>query len=193
MNPLIETLRLELVEKWKNLEAEEPRPDDVSWFAVRVALMFEADQRYRMLLVEMLDSGNTAGLEESKEVIRAADQDHQRRLKLWLAGRSWPSTSQYSSETCEHAWMIALHTDNDLEFQKRVLAAMRPLLASGNVASVHYAALFDRIAIGEGRPQRYGMFYTVENNKELDYPTECPELLQSRRSELGLDDTRFRR
>lgn len=186
-------LQEELAEKWSTLEALEARPDEVSWFADYIALMFEADQRYRALLVDMLDNGATSGLKDFKQVIRHADQDHQRRLQLWLAGRSWPSTSDYSSETCEHAWMIALHADNDIEFQEQVLRAMSPLLKAGTLTAVQYAALYDRIAIGKGQPQRYGMFYKVEGGEELDYPTESPEQLTFRRAELGLDDTRFRR
>ncbi|KAK0351541.1 hypothetical protein LTR94_024562, partial [Friedmanniomyces endolithicus] len=50
------------------------------------------------------------------------------------------------------AWLMAQHADRDPQFQ----AMMEPLVKSGEVSLANYAYLFDRIAVGADRPQRYG-------------------------------------
>ncbi len=193
MHPKISKLQNSLANKWAHLEAEEARPADRAWFAAYVALMFETDQRYRALYVELLDGDESSGIADLAKQLRAADTNHQERLKAWLADRSWPRISEFGSETCTHAWMIALHADNDCEFQEQVLAEMKRLLGGDEVAAVHFAALSDRIALNRGRPQRYGMFYRVDDGQEIPYPVEDAEHLEQRRSELGLGAERFRR
>ena len=50
-----------------------------------------------------------------------------------------------------------------------------------------------RIALGEDRPQKYRMFYTVEDGKKRWYPLEDPDAVEELRAEPGLGDACFRR
>jgi len=193
MQSKTDDLRCQLEAKWIEIKAGEDRPDDQDWFTAYLALMYETDQRYRAFFVEVLDSGEMSEVNQFKEIIRAADRRNQMILRGWLEGRCWPSSSQWGAIPCEHAWMIVLHADNDVEFQESIFNAMKPLMDSKNVSPVHFAALSDRIALNRQGPQRYGMFYRVEEGVEVLYPVDDVEKVQERRLQLGIGKNRFRR
>lgn len=93
---------------------------------------------------------------EATQAICAADQAGQHWLKDWIAHRAWPRISVEGERAANAAWLIAQHADHDVALQKVALAAMEPLLAAGDVDATDYAYLYDRVAVNEGRPQRYG-------------------------------------
>jgi hypothetical protein len=163
------------------------------WTREYLKLMYEIDQSYRALYVTFVDAGDEDARNRLAPIVAAADAEHRARLDEWLAGREWPRLSTHGPDTCEHAWMIALHSDRDVPFQKRVCEAMEQLLAEGDVDAVHYAALYERVMLNEGRPQRYGMLVYKEGGREVPYPIDSPEAVLARRAALRLGDTRFRR
>jgi hypothetical protein len=178
---------------WEEFSARPAAPDDPNWVRRFLEIMYDADQAYRDLYVAFVDGGDEASRQALAPLVMAADAEHRARLGDWLAGRGWPRRSVYGADPCTHAWMIALHADKDVAFQARAYRAMTELLREGEVDPVQYAALHDRIALNQGRAQRYGMFFHVEDGREVAYPVEAPEGLSLRRAELGLGDARFRR
>jgi hypothetical protein len=77
-------------------------------------------------------------------------------LKADVRENGWYLISVNGAQASSSAWLMAQHADHDRDFQKEVLAMMEPLVASGEVTRGNYAYLWDRIAVGEDRPQRYG-------------------------------------
>lgn len=84
------------------------------------------------------------------------DRDNTEWLKADVAANGWFTISATGEEASSSAWLMAQHADRDRPFQKHVLALMEPLVATGEVTRGNYAYLWDRIAVSEDRPQRYG-------------------------------------
>lgn len=85
-----------------------------------------------------IDAGNTAWL----------DAD--------VATNGWYRISTHGQAASSAAWLMAQHADNRPAFQRRVLALLEPLAAARDIRPANYAYLYDRVATGENRPQRYG-------------------------------------
>ena len=185
----------ELHADWEGFLALPRRPDELSWFQDFASRMYRADQSLRDLYVELLDAGDELFLDELGRAIARVDLRNQHALSSWLESREWPRRSVYGEQTCEHAWMVVLHADGDLDFQQAVCMEMERLRphSEEEVDSTHYAALFDRIRINLQQPLEYGMFYFVEEGERRDYPVREPESVASRRRALGLSDRQFRR
>ncbi|RZJ05083.1 MAG: hypothetical protein EON89_05405 [Brevundimonas sp.] len=77
-------------------------------------------------------------------------------LKADIAANGWFLLSTTGETASRAAWLMAQHADRDPAFQKEVLALLEPLVATGETSASNYAYLWDRVATGEHRPQRYG-------------------------------------
>lgn len=86
----------------------------------------------------------------------AIDGENTAWLKADVAANGWFTISATGAKASSAAWLMAQHADRDRPFQKHVLALMEPLVATGEVTRGNYAYLWDRIAVSENRPQRYG-------------------------------------
>jgi hypothetical protein len=84
------------------------------------------------------------------------DSENRDILKSLIDRWGWFRKTDWGEKADSDAWLLAQHSDKDVPFQKRVLGMLEPLLASGDTSRQHYAYLFDRVAVNEGRPQRYG-------------------------------------
>lgn len=84
------------------------------------------------------------------------DGDNTAWLKADVAANGWFTISATGERASSAAWLMAQHADRDRDFQRHVLALMEPLVAAGEVTRGNYAYLWDRIAVSENRPQRYG-------------------------------------
>ncbi|GAA0616087.1 hypothetical protein GCM10009422_09050 [Brevundimonas kwangchunensis] len=84
------------------------------------------------------------------------DKDNTEWLKADVAANGWFTRSATGERASSSAWLMAQHADNDRDFQRHVLALMEPLVEQGEVSPNNYGYLFDRIAVAENRPQRYG-------------------------------------
>lgn len=84
------------------------------------------------------------------------DRDNTEWLKADVAANGWFTISATGAQASSSAWLMAQHADRDRDFQRHVLALMEPLVAAGEVTRGNYAYLWDRIAVSENRPQRYG-------------------------------------
>lgn len=77
-------------------------------------------------------------------------------LKADIAANGWYLISVHGEAASSAAWLMAQHADRDRPFQRHVLTLLEPLAAAGETSRSNYAYLYDRIAVGENRPQRYG-------------------------------------
>ncbi len=115
------------------------------------------------------------------------DRRHTERLKVLLAGRGWFTPEEVGGRAADGAFNIVSHSP-DLAFQKEALAKMELLVGSGEVPS-GYANLYDRVAVQEGRPQRYATQKArcVDGRHAVPDGVEAPAELDRRRAALGLD------
>ncbi|MGV3578898.1 DUF6624 domain-containing protein [Brevundimonas sp.] len=84
------------------------------------------------------------------------DGDNTAWLKADVAANGWFRISANGARASSAAWLMAQHADRDLPFQRHVLALMEPLVEAGEVSRANFAYLWDRLAVSENRPQRYG-------------------------------------
>lgn len=92
-------------------------------------------------------------------IFRAAcevDRSNTEWLKADVAANGWFTVSANGQRASSAAWLMAQHADRDRDFQRHVLALMEPLVETGEVSKGNYAYLWDRVAVAEERPQRYG-------------------------------------
>jgi len=116
------------------------------------------------------------------EAVMAIDREATARMKQVVAQHGWPGKRVVGLDGANAAWLLVQHADADAAFQKDCLAKMEPLVATGDVAGKDFAYLFDRVAIAEGRKQRYGTQFDGEDIA----PLEDPPNVDARRKSVGL-------
>ena len=124
----------------------------------------------------------------SRISIIAAVEDYRNGewLKSLIAEKGWPKQSEVGEAGAAAAWLLAQHADADPALQLRVLRAMEPLLASGEVAKDKYAYLYDRIMLKITGKQRYGTQAMCAKGKRTPQPLEDGGSVDLRRAEVGL-------
>jgi hypothetical protein len=76
---------------------------------------------------------------------------------------------------------------SNLKTQEKYLPMMREAVKKGNAEASSLALLEDRIALGQGKKQKYGSQISMdENNKHYVQPLEDPDNVDVRRAEVGL-------
>ena len=116
------------------------------------------------------------------EVSRLSDENVQTLLAL-VPAEGWFSTTVYGETAATGAFLIVQHADTAL--QKRFLPAIEAMAGRGEASKAFYAMMYDRIAVAEGRPQRWGTQMQCVDGRMQPFPTEDPEQLEARRAPMG--------
>ncbi len=133
----------------------------------------KADQAAR--LAWLADrSANEARLQE-------VDNRSAARLRDIVAARGWPGRSLVGADGAWAAWLLAQHADHDRSLQAMCLGLIEAAVRVGEADP--QPCLQDRVAVAEGRPQRYGTQFNDHGEPE---PIEDPEQIDERRQAVGL-------
>jgi hypothetical protein len=134
---------------------------------------------------ELLDSGELGnGYAPSMEAVH---RKNAQRLKEIIAGHGWPDTELVGAEGTLAAWLIAQHAIGEPDFQRYALRLIQEKVRRGEVPAAQEAYLSDRVAMYEGRPQRYGtQSLPCPDGQYRRWTTEDPALLNERRAAVGL-------
>lgn len=116
------------------------------------------------------------------EVERLSAENVQALLAM-VPAEGWFSTTVYGEEAATGAFMIVQHADTAL--QKRFLPAIEAMADRGEASRSFYALMYDRIAVAEGRLQRYGTQMQCVDGFMRPFPTEDPDQLEARRAPMG--------
>jgi len=142
--------------------------------ATEIAAMCEVDQTMRKAAME----GGTWDPE--------IDRRHTERLKAIIADIGWPARTHVGEKASHGAWLLAQHADHDVDFQRECLRLVREA-GPGEALPADVAYLEDRVAVHEGRPQRYGtQFRAGPDGGTEPSPIEDPDRLDERRRAVGL-------
>lgn len=95
----------------------------------------------------------------------------------------WFSGKVYGEEAAQGAFLTVQHADTAL--QKRFLPAIQAMSERGETPRWPYAMMYDRIAVAEARPQRWGTQMQCVNGRMVPAPTEDPDRLEERRAPMG--------
>jgi len=108
-------------------------------------------------------------------------------LKEIISVIGWPTKLKVGDEASQKAWLIAQHSDHDIEFQKECLRYLRSA-SSSEIEKWQIAFLKDRILVAEGKPQCYGtQFYRDKNGKFIPRPISNIRGLDARRKKFDLE------
>jgi hypothetical protein len=113
-------------------------------------------------------------------------EDNLLYLTKFLSRYGWPRPSKYGSEAFEAAWIISIHAIAKKEQMKEALIAIKALLDEGEKVAYQYACLYDRIALYEGRKQRYGTQLFPSQNGLQALDLEDQGQVDKYRTSLGL-------
>ena len=109
------------------------------------------------------------------------------RLQEIIAQHGWPDIELVGSDGAMAAWFIAQHAIGDPDFQRQALTLVQEKVKQGRATAAQEAYLFDRIAMYEGRPQRYGtQSLPCADGQYRRWETEDPARLNERRTAIGL-------
>jgi hypothetical protein len=115
-----------------------------------------------------------------------ADEANTAWLKARLKAHGWFAIPDYGNEADSAAFLIVQHADHDPTFQAEVLLQLEKLALEGKTRPPNFAMLYDRVAIGERRPQRYGSQGGCATSGWTPFEIEDPANLDQRRVAMGL-------
>jgi hypothetical protein len=156
---------------------------------------FARDQAIRNTMVE---PDWTAGLSElaSKSwfLVRAVrwtaiDCDNTRWLRLQMGQIGWFDIRKFGADADTAAWHLVQHADRDVDFQRSTLEMLQKLPKEATDQK-RLAYLYDRVALADGRPQRFATQRSclADGGSEVR-SLEDPARLDQRRVEAGLEPT----
>jgi hypothetical protein len=145
--------------------------------------MREEDLRVREELIKSAEMDGRGYVPRMEAVHRA----NASRLREIIAEHGWPDRELVGVDGTLAAWFIAQHSIAEPEFQREALRLVQEKVKQGKVPAAQEAFLFDRIAIYEGRPQRYGtQSLPCPDGQYRRWNTDDPEHLNERRAAVGL-------
>lgn len=162
----------------RNVAAYEATLGDPALGRELLALAAE-DQKARMTLFD--DHGEPS--QEELDALVALDARTTARMKEIVATHGWPGKRLVGEDAAHMAWLLVQHADADLAFQKRCLALLEQAVAAGDAEARDHAYLYDRVAVHEGRAQRYGTQFGPDGEP---LPLEDPDAVDERRGAVGL-------
>ncbi|WP_460471226.1 DUF6624 domain-containing protein [Emticicia fontis] len=118
------------------------------------------------------------------------DFENRKKLNTLLGeiNNKWPGIESVGTDGLNGIWLIVQHADKDLSFQKKCLEAMGKGLVEDSGIWLHYAYLFDRVAVNQNTEQgfstqfddvvkdengRYIDIVFKKNLKEVDVYRQC--------------------
>ena len=110
------------------------------------------------------------------------------RLRQIIAEHGWPGGDLCGPDGAEAAWLIVQHSIGEPEFMRTALRLIEDGVEQGRVPAWHAAYLEDRIALYEGRAQRFGT-QTIDDPRDgLSRPWTIadPDSVNGLRASVGL-------
>ncbi len=168
-------------------QAELPRPRND---AERLDRMGAMDQVGRRALIpidfsDLPEDQRQAANDALWAPVTAMDHRLTAKLLKMVPSKGWFLQSVYGRQGAGAAFLIIQHSE--LEHWRRFVPVLEPLVATGEVEGQSYGLMYDRLAINEGRPQRYGtQMSCVDGRWVIDRENlEDPEHAEERRAAMG--------
>jgi hypothetical protein len=153
--------------------------------ALRLELMAMRAEDLRVRQ-ELIDSGELGG-----SYIPRMEAVHVRNAELIrnpINLHGWPDEETVGRDGAEAAWLIVQHAIGNPQFQRECLLLLRDSASQNRIPPWHVAYLEDRIAMYEGRPQRYGTQWLDDpvDGRTRPWKLADAERVNQTRAEVGL-------
>ncbi|HEX3682791.1 MAG TPA: DUF6624 domain-containing protein [Bryobacteraceae bacterium] len=141
------------------------------------------DMRVRQ---ELLQSGELGG--NYVPQMEALHAHNAARLRELMAMHGWPDEAIAGKDGAEAAWIIVQHAIGEPAFQREVLGLLRGCAETHQLPLWHAAYLEDRIAMYEGRAQRYGTQWVEDppDGRTRPWKLAEPDRVDELRAKVGL-------
>jgi hypothetical protein len=149
--------------------AQEPSKD-FDAYASQIIELKNADQQARKAFGRALRSG--LPVDSLKAAMAQTDKQHSAKLKDLVASYGFPDAGKVGMEATHAFWVLAMHQDDDTDFQNEVLNWMRDAVKRKDVLTRDLAYFEDRMAVNSGRCQVYGtqVDYDEKRRKYVSFP-----------------------
>jgi hypothetical protein len=109
-------------------------------------------------------------------------------LRELITKHGWPAEDIAGKDGAEAAWLIAQHSVGEPGFMKQALELARAAAVQHRCPGWHAAYLEDRIAMYEGRPQRFGSQWIddLQDGLSRPWPLADPDRVNELRASVGL-------
>jgi len=159
---------------------------DCSAYAQELATMAEAADAVRSR-VDYLAPPEDAAAARHLAQLALVERDNGARLRALMAACGWPRRSVEGLEAARQAWLIVQQRAEDLPLQRQAVRQLELAALDGEASMTHLATASDRLAVREGRPQRYGTQLRQIDACTWDYnPLDDPARVEARRQRIGL-------
>jgi hypothetical protein len=166
----------QLQQKVDAIEAQYDKPLQATLLQI-----LEDDQKYRIAF----DTAQGAYQKQLFEKMHIQDSINLIKITAFLDKNGWVSADKIGSDANSTLFLVIQHAD--LATQQKYLPMMRLAVENNALEKGNLAMLEDRVALREGRKQRYGSQISKDKNgKYYVRPLEEPELVDRRRAEVDL-------
>ncbi|MGV9625122.1 DUF6624 domain-containing protein [Streptomyces sp. NPDC003487] len=117
---------------------------------------------------------------------RHAEHADTKVLRRILAEHDWPGHRLVGPDAARAAWSIALHAEDEPDFQRAATTLLKRAVQDGDARIQHWAHLHDRALVNSGRPQEFGTQLVLSAAGVELCPLRVPQLLDQRRAAVGL-------
>lgn len=118
--------------------------------------------------------------------ITPIDKANQQQLLAMLPAEGWFSISRYGRDGALAAFLIVQHSD--ISLWRRFLPTIEAMARTGEAEGGFFALMYDRLALNEGRPQRYGSQMTCRDGRwAVSEPVEDAAAIDAQRKSVGLN------
>lgn len=146
------------------------------------------DQRYRGKLqyISATAGGRSPAMKALLDSMQYTDSLNMLVVANIIDTYGWPGPSDIGADANDALFMVVQHST--LADQQKYLPAMRRAVAAGNANGSSLALLEDRVALREGKAQRYGsqISWDMATNVYYVLPLAEPDSVDKRRAALGL-------
>lgn len=142
---------------------------------------YTVDQQGRDSIAIALQAGDTAFVLR----LMARDSASTRWLKGIVARYGWPGRRMVGDSAAQTAFLILQHSP-DQAWQQEMLPKLWEATRAGDLKASDVAMLEDRVRVHSGRPQLYGMSFSMKGSCLVADSIEAPERLAERRRSVGL-------
>ena len=157
-----------------------------------LAEVWHSDQSIRIQMAELMKAVVTEGHTELIDSLISVGDEMQRRdsVNISIVADILQSgvPKGLTKESYKTIWIVIDHSSIDKQVQ--YLPLVEQMASEKLIEKDDFAVLFDRVALGQNRPQRYGsqtvQFGTPEDMQLYVWPVENPVTLDSLRESVGL-------
>ena len=142
-----------------------------------------------LLELRELDQAYRQGRGNPNVASRTIDSLNQIKLDSLIHIYGWLGYKEVGKSGENATFLIAQHSDNNLDFQKKCLVLMQDELQKGNIYPANYALLSDRVKVNSNEAQLFGSQVELDeaSNKFIPKKTVSMELVNAYRLYFGLD------